>query len=50
VRLGFASLNEKEMDEAVGLLKKAVAGAGTDGGARGTGRAGAAGTGEAAGK
>jgi hypothetical protein len=24
VRLGFASLNEKEMEEAVGLLKKAV--------------------------
>ncbi len=28
VRLGFASLNEKEMHEAVGLLKKAVAQAG----------------------
>lgn len=26
VRLGFASLNEKEMEEAVGLLKKAVVG------------------------
>jgi GntR family transcriptional regulator/MocR family aminotransferase len=28
IRLGFASLNEKEMEEAVGLLKKAVAAAG----------------------
>jgi DNA-binding transcriptional MocR family regulator len=25
VRLGFASLNEKEMEEAVGILKKAAA-------------------------